>query len=102
MSHNFKPGDLALIVNSRVSPELIGSTVTLVRYLGTADGIEFEPGRNVHNPQGNPMWHVQLLSGSYRTINGQMCDTGPIREQWLMPLLGDFAPAEQKSKAVPA
>ncbi|WP_158891916.1 MULTISPECIES: hypothetical protein [unclassified Pseudomonas] len=106
MNHNFKPGDLALIVADG-NPENVGKCVELVELV--------QPGawyvcpvpntlpcgllRNCH--QG-AVW-VCLGDFSGFTNEGEaihgFCQKSPTR---LMPLRGDFAPERQKAQQVPA
>ncbi|MGE6445064.1 hypothetical protein ACQKDL_12960 [Pseudomonas bubulae] len=77
MTHQFKSGDLALIIGSMGRrPELVGTVIVLKR-------------RGVL--MGEPFWWW---------MDGQMEES--TAERHLMPLRDDFAPTGQKSKAVPA
>lgn len=101
MNNEFKPGNLALIVNSD-SPENIGKTVRLVELIApdgcgfTHEGVHFSPRKVV-------TWIVETLDGSKSLSGGYiereiMVSSGPCRQKWLMPLRGDFAPEQQKSR----
>lgn len=100
--HNFKVGDLALIVGSVNFPETIGRAVELVEFLGAGRVIHLDNGRWIDNVDLNRMWSVRLLDGKYTDKFGGVRDDGPCREQFLMPLRGDFAPERQKSQEQPA
>jgi hypothetical protein len=101
MSHNFKTGDLALIINSG-DPINIGRTVRLVEFIAahgesfTHEGVHFG-SREVDT------WIVETLDGSKTLASGYiqrtiMVSSGPCRQKWLMPLRGDFAPEQQKTR----
>ncbi len=90
MNHQFKPGDLALIIN-HTFPPVIGTCVELVsRHLvGPVDRKDPMDPSVYEQEGGDAVWVVS--------------DDGAIVwEKWLMPLRGNFAPTEQKSQAVPA
>lgn len=102
MRNQFKPGDLAILKSSD-APHLIGATVELIQYLGT------EPtdyGRFlIANPEGKRLWWVRICSGQeVKFPNGKTtgCDEGACNELRLIPLKGDFAPQQAKSREVPA
>lgn len=100
MSHQFNPGDLAMLVSSE-APHLVGSVVQLVEYVGRGVVVERE-GRTLQNLWGRRIWWVSLCSGqTYTNGNGFQVGEGFCDENRLMPLRGDFAPTEQKSQAVP-
>lgn len=101
MAHEFKAGDLALIIGS-AAQENIGKTVRLVEFIApggdrfTHEGVSFPP-RKV------PTWIVETIDGSKTLVGGYvqrniMVRSGPCRQEWLMPLRGDFEPERQKSK----
>jgi hypothetical protein len=102
MNHNFKPGDLALIVGARKYPQNIGLTCELVEYLGVGQVSAWRDpadNRSVLNIASAPCWLVvgdDLVSGIENTKGACLA-----LQSHLMPLLGDLAPAEQKSQAVP-
>ena len=106
MSHNFKPGDLALIVGSRLgaSPNT-GKSVELIQPVmpggsfTTPDGFERRSGVDY------PAWLVVGEGLVATTISDRrVCCGGAclIQERYLMPLRGDFAPEQQKSREVVA
>ena len=101
MSHNFKPGDLALIVGARSYPRNIGKTCELVELLKPSQisaWLDPEDGRPVNNASGFECWLVignGLISGIQDTRGA--CLALPSH---LMPLRGDFAPEQQKSREV--
>ncbi|AVD85980.1 hypothetical protein [Pseudomonas sp. SWI44] len=101
MSHNFKPGDLALIVNS-AAPENIGKTVRLVEFIA-AHGTPFIREGVRFSPREMATWIVETPDGSKTLVGGYiqrtiMVSSGPCRQKWLMPLGGDFEPQQQKAK----
>jgi len=90
MNHQFKAGDLALVIN-HTFPPVIGTCVELIsRHLvGPVDRKDpMDPG--VYEQEGGEAVWVVSADGSI------------VWEKWLMPLRGDFAPDLQKSQAVPA
>ncbi|MEB0170035.1 hypothetical protein [Pseudomonas sp. CCC4.4] len=106
MSHQFKAGDFALIVGSRlgISPN-IGKAVELIQLVmpggsfTTPDGFERRSGVDYS------AWMVVGEGLVALTISGRrVCCGGAclIQERYLMPLQGDTAPTIQKSQAVPA
>lgn len=103
MSHQFKPGDLALIVNSKIV-ENIGRVVELVR--STDAGIIKTPcGGYVANPDrlaclivaGEALKAKRVLDGA-----ASLNSFGAVAEKNLMPLRGDFQHERQQSREVPA
>ncbi|OJT50035.1 hypothetical protein [Pseudomonas moraviensis] len=101
MTSNFKPGDLALIINS-AAPKNIGKTVRLVEYIAPNCGSFMHEGV-CFKPREVPTWIVESLDGSKSLFGGYiqfeiMVRSGPCRQQWLMPLRGDFTPEQQKAK----
>ncbi|MBS7559948.1 hypothetical protein KHO49_16520 [Pseudomonas sp. RC4D1] len=105
MSHQFKPGDLALIVSSSkgTSPN-IGMAVELVIKLRTNDCFNLPDGSRAVN-KGPECWMVEAPGLSAMTLQAVHIDLGGIslvQERYLMPLRGDFTPEQQKAKEVPA
>ncbi|MGE8454002.1 MAG: hypothetical protein ACN6OP_26010 [Pseudomonadales bacterium] len=101
MNHNFKPGDLALIVGSSkgTSPN-IGMAVELVIKLRTNDCFNLPDGRRAVN-KGPECWLVEAFGLLAATTRAGRIDLGGITlalERYLMPLRGDFAPEQQKAK----
>lgn len=97
MSHNFKPGDLA-ILKSSVAEHLIGSVVELVSYVGSEFQIEYD-GAEIFNPERHRIWWVNLPSGqTFDSIARGPVSDGLCGEHRLMPLRGDFTPEQQKAK----
>lgn len=101
MSHNFKPGDLAMIVGAYNVPANIGKSCELIEYLRVEDISEWvDPadGLRVQNSADGSAWLV-VGDGLKSWCGG--ADWVLADERHLMPLRGDFAPAQQKSQAVP-
>lgn len=100
MNHNFKPGDLALIV-SCYEPSNVGKCVELVE-LVPAGGSYWAGKFLIENGCGEPVWHVvgDVISvfGDGDVAVGH-AQKAPFR---LMPLRGDFQPERQKESEVPA
>ncbi|EKT4542741.1 hypothetical protein QEM15_004978 [Pseudomonas putida] len=98
MRHQFKAGDVALIVGTLTAYETLGRTVELIEYLGDDRVIFLEAGGWVDNVEENRIWLVRLTDGQYTDKRGVTTSEGPCREQFLMPLRGDFEPEQQKAK----
>lgn len=102
MNHNFKPGDLALIKICVAAPEMVGKCVTLETEIGPG-GWHTADGMNWSNDTNETCWLVSgddlkrahrsglILSGVAVSMFHQSC---------LMPLRGDFAPEQTKSREV--
>ncbi|MBA6134836.1 hypothetical protein NNX13_07290 [Pseudomonas sp. Eb3] len=92
MSHQFKPGDLALIIRGPNS----GICVDL---------ISFHLGGTVHFASGRwteadvPCWLVKGSGLRAGFDDGYVpVEEGLIEPEYLMPLRGDFSPEQQKAK----
>jgi hypothetical protein len=95
MSHQFKASDLALITN-HTFPEAIGRCVELVsRHLvGPVDRRDPADPSVYELDGGEPVWVV---------TSEFFCEPGCIAwEKSLMPMRGDFAPEQTKSREVTA
>lgn len=80
MSHQFKSGDLALIVGCRTMANFNGCCAEIIEYKGTWDLFG----------TGMQDWY-SIRCGSFE---------GDARSGVLMPLRGDVAPEQQKAKEV--
>lgn len=100
MSHNFKPGDLALITNDNFSDN-IGRVVELQFMVRDGEEYEAPVGARAQNTSGQAVWIV-TAEGLTTRRDGESVVEGWTQkaQQKLMPIRGDFAPTEQKSKAV--
>jgi len=100
MSHNFKPGDLAMIVGAFNVPSNIGQSCELIEHLqpdAISDWIDPGDGCRLQNSAGSPAWLV--VGDGLRSWCGASGWT-LADERHLMPLRGDFAPEQQKTKEV--
>jgi hypothetical protein len=104
MNHQFKPGDLALLIHSTHGVNL-GKVVELLR-CDSSEKIRIpEEGERCFTPNPDRMicWVVRGEFVADSTMRGVVdCAVAACPQSWLMPLRGDFAPAEQKSRAVSA
>lgn len=100
MSHNFKPGDLAMIIRSRNS-ENIGRVVTIRGSAKAGEALIYEGGGFVTCVSGQFIVEGEIVvtprlnPGKKRTVNMHA-----FRLLCLMPLRGDFAPEQHKSHEV--
>lgn len=102
MNHNFKPGDLAMIVGAFCLPQNIGKTVVLEELLGDGQISAWRDpadGCHIHNTAGSAGWIV-IGEGLSSWCGGDgWC---LVDSKHLMPLRGDFTPERQKCREVPA
>lgn len=100
MSHQFKPGDLALIIRA-THAENIGKVVELIRF-DCSEKIalpEDTPRSFAPNPNQIACWVVRGSFIAHSTLRGEITSAvGASPQSWLMPLRGDFAPEQQKAK----
>ncbi|NEK70305.1 MAG: hypothetical protein G3W70_21300 [Xanthomonas perforans] len=94
MNHNFKPGDLALVVGFVQVPDLVGSAVELVE--------PTYPGEQFSGPDGVTYRSRDELKGWVVLTDLDEDGWAHVAEAHLMPLRGDFVPERQKSLEVPA
>lgn len=100
--HNFKPGDLAVIVGAFSITKNIGKACELVEYLEAGQVSQWRDydGCRVQNDDTGPAWIVKGDGlSSCSDVEEGWCMPDPMH---LMPLRGDFAPDRQKSQEVPA
>lgn len=88
MSHQFKPGDLALVINSRDDTR-IGNTVEIIEVLVDSQK-EYEAYGFTHRG------HADGSRSAFVDFGG--ADIWFFDQKNLMPLRGDFAPEQQKAK----
>jgi hypothetical protein len=103
MSHQFKPGDLAIIVGGdTVWNE--GKCVELISATTGPAFVDINSGKNwVHIPAGISAWIVtgpslvaQFTESGKKVASPEMV----FAQQNLMPLRGDFTPEREKSQEV--
>lgn len=101
MSHNFKPGDLALIAKAD-HDENIGRVVELLFFVG--DGVRYQNPKGVmsRNISGGGVWVVSAegLLNKNSLKGWHVAGWTQKASSNLMPLRGDFAPEQQKSREV--
>lgn len=89
MSHNFKPGDLALVIKSR-DAEMLGRTVEILEVLlDTMNGYEAYGEIHEGDADGSPSAFIDF-GGDY--------GVWLFRQDSLMPMNGNFEPDQQKAK----
>ncbi len=105
MSHQFKPGDLALIIRSTDEINL-GKVVRLVEEL--AVGQSCMVGDLGFSPRQYPSWVCETPDGSaclavWQLPSGESLfrSAGVNRTAWMIPLRGDLTPELQKAKVMP-
>ncbi|MCP3791580.1 hypothetical protein F477_03627 [Pseudomonas sp. URIL14HWK12:I3] len=102
MSHQFKPGDLALIVKAH-HPENIGKVVELIRF-DDGELIDHLPYADTYteNPDRLRCWlvlgEITVTRVAGEGLGLRTNTTAAFLERHLMPLRGDFAPEQQKAK----
>ena len=102
----FKPGDLALIVgaDSQDNPN-VGKAVELSEYVMPGQKFIGPSGKKYRNAGDAAMWSVVGDGVLARNLAEQWIDIGGmalVKECYLMPLLGDFQPEQEKAKEVEA
>ena len=91
MSHQFKPGDLALIVRGPNTGNCV-ECIAFLRPGEKAGGFEgYQGGPELGNRHHEDAWIVRFSN----------LDVALERPRDLMPLRGDFAPKQAKSLEVP-
>ncbi|MBW9244113.1 hypothetical protein [Pseudomonas paracarnis] len=102
MSHNFKPGDLALIVGATKLTDQIGVVCELDQYLREGDEYRTPNGNLCRAGLGAWLVIGESVSGRYlkKSTGREMRTPGQalVSEKFLMPLRGDFIPEQQKAK----
>lgn len=102
MSHNFKPGDLVLIVGATTDTKNIGKMAELVELVPplTFSCFVLPQGFRAFHDEPDACW---LLAGDSLIQEDPSCNGFGIRSpRFLMPLRGDFAPERQKETEVAA
>ena len=100
MSHQFKPGDLAVIVRCAIQSE-IGKSVEIVREIPPGGTIVGLAGKRWVNPKAVPLLIVRgdlLFVRNYTKQRYEVSDHAAYKASDLMPLKGDFEPEQQKAK----
>lgn len=102
MTHQFKPGDLAIIVGANSLTQNIGKQCELREYVVSGD-CYVAPNGVVYRHDDVPCWTL-VGDGLVAVVEDEVVQLGfGIHEpRHLMPLRDGFAPTGQKSKAVPA
>lgn len=101
MSHQFQPGDLALIAKQD-HQENIGRVVELLFLVADGEQYQNPEGSTNRNAAGTAIWVVSAEGlFHHSTVKGWhvagWTQKAPCN---LMPLRGDFAPEQQKSREV--
>lgn len=98
MSHNFKPGDLAVIVGANSLTQNIGKVCELRRLIVSGD-MYIAPNGVVYQHDDVPCW-VVVGEGLFWIAGGEPVqgDFGVHEPRHLMPLLDNSQPEQQKAK----
>lgn len=102
MSNQFKAGDLALIVGCYMFKENLGQVCELKRHLREGESYLTPDGVLATSPGDCWLVEGEGVTGAYKCpINGDITRTPGFAlasPAHLMPLRGDFAPEQQKTK----
>lgn len=102
MSHQFKPGDLALIVGARRLAENIGKECTVVRFLHNGEFYFFQDGTRFIRSDGAWLICGEGVTGlafdCLRWTVDRVSGIGLVDSRHLIPLKGDFDSDQQKAK----
>lgn len=98
MSHQFKPGDLVVIVGANSLTQNIGKQCELREFVVSGDRF-IAPNGVAYEHEDAPCWTL-AGEGLVAIIDGELVNLGfGIHEpRHLMPLRGHFTPEQQKSK----
>lgn len=99
MSHQFKPGDLALIVGGE-SPNL-GLCVELIYKISNRELFLSPDGKLVgryFGPGGWVVWGQEVKANSLEIGWVNVGGLAPVSDKNLIPLRGELAPEQQKTK----
>ncbi|MBD8680317.1 hypothetical protein [Pseudomonas sp. CFBP 13719] len=102
MGHQFKPGDLALIVKAH-HPENIGKVVELIRF-DDSELIDHLPFADTYteNPGRQPCWlvlgEITITRVAGEGLGLRTNTTAAFLQSHLMPLSKDSEPEQQKTK----
>ncbi|QLJ16257.1 hypothetical protein H0H12_10170 [Pseudomonas putida] len=98
MSHQFKSGDLVVIVGANSLTQNIGKHGELREYVEPGDTY-LAPNGCMYRQDDVPCWTIRG-DGLAAVIDGEAVyfDFGIHEPRHLMPLRGDFAPEQQKAK----
>ncbi|WP_122341072.1 hypothetical protein [Pseudomonas caricapapayae] len=102
MNHQFKSGDLAIIVGANSLTQNIGKQCELREFVTSGD-FYVAPNGEVYRHDDVPCWTL-VGDGLVAVVEGEVVDLGfGIHEpRHLMPLIDDSTPAGRKAKAVSA
>jgi len=100
MNHQFKAGDMAMIVGANSLTQNIGKQCQLREFVVSGD-CYVAPNGMVYQHDDVPCWTL-VGDGLVAVVEGEIVQLGfGVHEpRHLMPLSDDFAPTEQKSTAV--
>lgn len=100
MSHQFKSGDFVVIVGANSLTQNIGKQCRLREYVTKGD-LYVAPNGIVYQHEDVPCWTL-VGDGLVAVVEDEVVDLGfGIHEpRHLMPLRGDFAPEQAKSREV--
>ncbi|WP_448693566.1 hypothetical protein [Pseudomonas rhizophila] len=97
MSHNFKPGELAMIIGYSKSAANLGKSCELVAFLhpGERADLAVSGFDGVRHTGDKPGW---LVAGGELVATSGTRGFTIVLEKNLMPLKGDFSQEQQKSR----
>jgi len=101
MNHNFKPGDLAVIVGANTLVQNIGKVVELSAYVTDGD-LYAGPNGQLYRHSDIGCWVVRGDGVQFFADDEVLTGFGLCEPRHLMPIQGDCQPDRQKSREVPA
>lgn len=102
MNHNFKPGDMALIVGAHTMTNNIGKVCELVEILAPEQISTWRDPKDNCRIQNGDVGNAWVVVGDGLISWCGSAGWVAADPAHLMPLRGDFAPEQQKSREVVA
>lgn len=101
MKHEFKPGDLAMIIGGL--SDNFGRIVELISLCPEGE-VSIPGGRWVTVEEGAKVWLLKAPALSFRKIIDNsivILDQGPYREKYLMPINSEFELPKENASSIP-